>query len=139
MELEDKFPILRSKSGNDTHVELHYLLKEVAKLNIIVWELSVLGGEIITELVNEKKIHFKPMDSMSRLCYIVDGGGLNLPMVNRPTKQGYKEPHWIPCWVVTKKILIGRAFLEMEEYEFFLYIYCISGTIRSKTVKPNSR
>jgi len=101
VELEDKFPILRSKSGNDTHVELHYPLKEVAKSNIIVWELSVLGGEIITELVNEKKIQFKPMDSMSRLCYTIDGGGLNLPMANRPTKQGYKEPHWLPCWVVT--------------------------------------
>ena len=24
VELEDKFPLLRSKSGNDTHVELHY-------------------------------------------------------------------------------------------------------------------
>lgn len=74
----------------------------VPALNIIFW-----GGmsEVFVEAVEAlslmrpheeglvRRIHPHPSSS---LVYFMDGGVLDLPLVNRPPKGGYKELHWAP-------------------------------------------
>ena len=98
-ELIRKFPILE---GNDAYLE--FTIKNVEHSNIILWEFSKIGAEILVKLWNEKRIGFKPMGSdIERLVYFIDGCVLKLPIVKRSPKLGYKKPHWLPVWITTYK------------------------------------
>jgi hypothetical protein len=60
--------------------------------NIVFWSgVSNAGMDAIIQLSEEGKLKITPT---STLCYFIDGGALNLPIV----KQGrsYKKPHWLP-------------------------------------------
>ena len=35
-------------------------------------------------------------DPASALVYFIDGKAIKLPLVKRPPKAGYKDPHWLP-------------------------------------------
>jgi hypothetical protein len=30
------------------------------------------------------------------MVYFIDGGALDLPLVQRPPSNGYRDPHWLP-------------------------------------------
>jgi len=62
--------------------------------NIVVWaDMSEELVNVITSLRVNKSIHIHKADP---LVYVMDGGWPNMPMVNRPPKNGYKHPHWLP-------------------------------------------
>lgn len=63
-------------------------------LNIILWTgMSEKLVTAIIQLVHNREIHIHPG---SFLAYMIDGGGLRLPLAKRAPKGGYKEPHWLP-------------------------------------------
>ena len=98
-ELIEEFPILE---GHENVIE--FQMKNVEHSNIIYWEFSKIGTKILVELLNDKKIGFKPITSdLERSVYLIDGAGLNLPIAKHPPKSGYKEPHWLPVWITTYK------------------------------------
>jgi len=99
LELIEEFPILE---GHETQIE--FPMKNVEHSNIIYWVFSKIGAKILLELLNEKKIGFKPMGSdLERTVYLIDGGGLRLPIAKRPPKSGYQKLHWLPVWITTYK------------------------------------
>lgn len=64
------------------------------KLNIVLWaNMSEKLVTSIIELVHNKEIHVHPA---SFLAYMIDGGGLRLPLAKKPPPSGYKESHWLP-------------------------------------------
>lgn len=98
-ELITEFPILE---GNESYIE--FPMKNVEHSNIIYWTFSKIGTKILIELLNDKKIGFKPMGSeLERTTYLIDGGVLKLPIAKRPPKSGYKKLHWLPVWITTYK------------------------------------
>ncbi len=63
-------------------------------LNVVLW--TGLSEKLVTgiiELTHKKEIHSHPG---SFLAYMVDGGGLKLPLAKRAPRGGYKKPHWLP-------------------------------------------
>jgi len=62
--------------------------------NIVLWPwCSNAGIDALVELLSAKRIHLHPA---SDFTYMIDGDYPALPRVNRPPKEGYKEPHWFP-------------------------------------------
>ena len=60
--------------------------------NIFIWSgVSRCFFDSINELRLEEKIQFEPV---APLAYMIDGGYLDLPIVKKIPKNGYKEPHW---------------------------------------------
>ena len=62
--------------------------------NVVFWAgMTAESSAGVIDLLNEKRILPYPT---STLLYVIDGMCLNLPLVKRPPKNGYKEPHWLP-------------------------------------------
>ncbi|HUV51641.1 MAG TPA: hypothetical protein VMW64_01025 [Dehalococcoidia bacterium] len=62
--------------------------------NLIVWTgLSESLVTAILRLLEKREIHAHPV---SWLTYLIDGGGLKLPLAKRPPKRGYTREHWAP-------------------------------------------
>jgi len=62
--------------------------------NMVVWTgMSEKLTTAIMQLLEAKAIHSHPG---SYLAYIIDGGGLKLPLAKRPPKGGYAKEHWLP-------------------------------------------
>ena len=65
--------------------------------NLIIWMgASDLLADVLNELVQARLVHYQDTNP---LVYAYDGGGLTLPIANRPPRQGYKSPHWLPIVV----------------------------------------
>ena len=68
--------------------------------NISYWETTNKAiRDAVSELDAEKKIKLEPCNVF---LYMIDGGRLNLPVVKRIPKNGYKEPHWLPVLIMKR-------------------------------------
>jgi hypothetical protein len=62
--------------------------------NVILWMgVSEDLADLILELVNEGVLFLWPAHPVT---YLIDGKGLTLPIAQRPPKEGYKKPRWLP-------------------------------------------
>ena len=62
--------------------------------NIVMWAgMSEEFASCVDKLIEEKILHTVPMELLS---YVIDGGGLRLPVAKKPPKSGYKKPRWLP-------------------------------------------
>jgi len=60
--------------------------------NIILWSgVNDAFLDLLDQLIDEKRVFLHPADF---LTYVIDGGGLNLPLVKKA--YAYKKPHWLP-------------------------------------------
>lgn len=60
--------------------------------NVVVWVgMSLDFTDAVTELFQENKL---AVGSADWLTYLLDGGGLTLPLVRQ--HRSYKKPHWLP-------------------------------------------
>lgn len=89
---------------NVSFVELNRYLEPFAEVggehgiriapNLTVWEgMSAELADLVRRLWSEARIHFHPCSSFS---YMLDGGGLTLPVAKRPPKSGYRNLRWLP-------------------------------------------
>lgn len=87
-----------------TFVEIKRILSEHIRIdgdlsyelspNVILWAgMSEDFCQIMENLRLGKKIEIRPTHF---LTYIADGEGIKLPVALRPSKKGYKKPHWLP-------------------------------------------
>lgn len=68
--------------------------------NIIFWAgVSAQFLEVTSALCDAPGLESHPTTT---LVYMVDGGMLNFPIVQKPPAKGYKKPHWLP--VVFRKV-----------------------------------
>lgn len=71
--------------------------------NLTVWEcMSADLADLVRRLWSEGRIHFHPCSSFS---YMLDGGGLTLPVAKRPPKNGYRSLRWLPVVMRLKPTL----------------------------------
>jgi hypothetical protein len=62
--------------------------------NTILWSgMSAEFCEVVMRLRNSGLVTWKPT---SFLAYMADGECLRLPLAKRPSKKGYRKPHWAP-------------------------------------------
>lgn len=84
------------KSHLGTHFELagDVAMVNTTDPNIVIWGgMSVGFYDAVTGLLREGRMR---MESASVLTYLIDGAASRLPVVKRPPKRGYKDPHWLP-------------------------------------------
>lgn len=63
--------------------------------NAILW--SGVSQELVDAVDTIVSRKLANLTKVPVLIYLIDGGGLRLPIGSRPRKyKGYKEPHWIP-------------------------------------------
>lgn len=68
--------------------------------NIIFWVgFSQEALAVVYAILDTAGVEQRPI---SRLAAFAAGPMLNMPMVNRPPKAGYTEPHWLPTAFVVK-------------------------------------
>lgn len=68
--------------------------------NIFIWAgVSAEFCDAFDELHRADVIRFT---DTSPLVYMIDGGALTLPLVKRPPKGGYRDPHWLPVALAPK-------------------------------------
>lgn len=66
----------------------------LASKNVVFWtRMSEAFAEAVSTALRSGRIHQTPTEP---LVYLIDGGYLDMPLVKRPPKRGYKEPHWLP-------------------------------------------
>lgn len=67
--------------------------------NLLLWAgMSDEFFDVAAALYDHQHIEMRPTHM---LTYLADGGFLNLPVAQRPPKNGYRRPHWAPtvfCW-----------------------------------------
>jgi hypothetical protein len=62
--------------------------------NIVLWTgMSKEMVAAIKELRQSKAIHLLPCPALN---YVDDGAALDLPIAQRPPRNGYAKPHWAP-------------------------------------------
>jgi hypothetical protein len=62
--------------------------------NNVVWAgMSERFLDACKTVLDEKRVYPHPA---SFLAYMIDGGGLRLPLAKRPPKGGYRNEHWLP-------------------------------------------
>lgn len=67
--------------------------------NIVYWHnVSEAAAAAVVNLVASGQVELTPC---TLLVYLVDGKVPKLPIANRPPKQGYKKPHWLPVTLAT--------------------------------------
>lgn len=60
--------------------------------NVLLWSgWNKETADMMCEVLKEYPVHREPADP---LVYILDGGGMNLPLVKRHME--YKTDHWLP-------------------------------------------
>lgn len=60
--------------------------------NVIFWlGMSESLSKVVRDLLDRKELYFHPADVLS---YMIDGGGLRLPLVK--SRRSYKTPRWCP-------------------------------------------
>ena len=63
-------------------------------LNVVFWSrMSKAFADAVTAAVRSDAVHQVPTEP---LVYLIDGGYLDMPLVKRPPKSGYRAPHWLP-------------------------------------------
>ena len=80
--------------------EGNYELRFANGGNVVCWaEMSEELVGVITDFVDNKLAHQHPtLETVKGIptVYFMDGQWLNLPLVKKPPKNGYKKPHWLP-------------------------------------------
>ncbi len=62
--------------------------------NTVAWDgMSAEFVSLMRSLVDEMRLFPHPAGLFT---YAGDGGGLNLPITEEPTSDGYDTPHWLP-------------------------------------------
>ena len=62
--------------------------------NIVFWaRMSKEFADAVTGALDSGAVHSVPTVP---LVYLIDGGYLDMPIVKRPPKSGYRVPHWLP-------------------------------------------
>lgn len=62
--------------------------------NLVIWAgMSQEFADVLKAVLCDKRIEATPT---SILVYMCDGEALTLPIAQRPPKNGYREPHWVP-------------------------------------------
>jgi hypothetical protein len=68
--------------------------------NVVCWtDMSQELVDVITGFLDNKLAHPHPAQETVHgipMVYLMDGQWLNLPLVKKPPKNGYKKPHWLP-------------------------------------------
>jgi hypothetical protein len=88
------------RAGDATMVELQSAVGDESKgeysfefaPNVVMWAGM---SEMFLAALQSLRPVIEPHPS-SVLCYLYDGGTLRLPLAKRPTRKGYKTPHWTP-------------------------------------------
>jgi hypothetical protein len=63
--------------------------------NLFLWAgMSEEFFDTVSQLLSSRTVHLK---STLPLVYLVDGGMLDMPIAQRPPRNGYREPHWVPA------------------------------------------
>jgi len=96
-----------------------------------LWEMSFSKDEnfiIYAGMSNEavkamNELWLKEHKIEARACdifvYFIDGGALNIPLIKRFPKKGYKTPHWLPMTFSTPdylKAVEGKKYKERTNY-----------------------
>lgn len=62
--------------------------------NLFVWAgMSQDFADVLKALLCDKRVTPSPTSS---LVYMCDGQALTFPVAQKPPKNGYREPHWVP-------------------------------------------
>lgn len=62
--------------------------------NLIVWAgMSQDFADVLKAVLCDKRVRPSPTSFMT---YLHDGQALTFPLAQKPPKNGYREPHWVP-------------------------------------------
>ena len=65
--------------------------------NVILWlGMSHEFVDLLTALLDSKQVYLWPAPA---LIYHAYGKVPNLPIAQQPPQDGYKDPHWLPCYL----------------------------------------
>lgn len=88
MELSEDF-------ARENHAKEISILETENAPNVCWGMASTPVVDAVMMLMNASKVHLVPC---SVLVYFADGGVMpRMPLAKRIPKNGYKEPHWVPC------------------------------------------
>ena len=87
-------------AGDEGEGNLEWRLGHVSGGNIVIWtDMSQDLVAVLAGVLDNKLAHTHPAHETVYgipMVYFMDGQWLNLPIVQKPPKNGYKKPHWLP-------------------------------------------